>query len=364
MRLAIIQTLAFVIVLSATGVLASETKADVASSCNAVRVDLPGGSLFSLPNYFQGKTALCYAYASAEMIDAYRATRLGGTKNMFISPAHVGAIYSATETVRQQLNNLDIQLQKKEISPVAFEILKKITLRRAYDPDDGDASDPGFILGQISEALKDALKRKVLCSSAIFQGRDSQVEQRLVPLMELRREIIRSSGDRQAYIGRMGQELEKVFQTKIKDVANRSNVILQAVDNKYDYVLAIIESACDEKIDVSDVPVPQEKLYGDTTIKTPGFQTDILQLLNTTQPLPIGVSFDGAILTKPGVMHYGHAAIIIGKEIKDGVCQLIIRDTLGCERSEWEKLKYSCVDGQIWVPIDEFAKSVTRITWF
>ncbi len=330
--------------------------------CSAVRLDAPGGPMeFSkMPVLNQGNTPLCFAYAAAQMIDAYRfshdtkqpkqltsplalATQDGVYNNEFrtknhISPLEGGMIWMAIGAGRRAGSCSYEAIQKLPGSEELNSAIQELKNLYAYGQARPTASSKLRAPGENTDEVADL----ILCKFPVLETLSSS---------------------------------NKTIVRQLK-AALRSRSVSP-------FLKEVIDLACkNHTTPLSNLPAPEHLDADEVLARFPGEKASehfihlIHERLSTKNPQPIGITYCASILFQKnreksiftGDFDYDlncnlHASVIIGRrKAPDGSCQFLIRNAAGPTCDSYYDPK-QCENGQVWVDRKRIGDNLLKLAW-
>lgn len=348
------------------------------SACGPVRMDRPPGSVSSMPVVNQGSTTgLCYAAVAAQIADAYLASK--GHRTEFVSISHAAALYQGKVAIPNFYRDLEAKLglpskivsgQASEDERQLYSQIRNNIESQVSNPDDPHATQADLDSGEAVSTLRALRENGQACAINWAGHNDAQIESTLYPFLKLRQDVLRSQRTTD-FPDRFVCAAKSIFPSDILgqmgDLRAIADKIVNSLPNKGDYIISLIENTCAKKVDLSEMPEPQEMHFSKEDRQSGSLVvTKLHELLDQPRPQPIGITFEGSSLYKNSPS-FPHWALVIGREDIGGVCRILIRDSYGTSCNgpfQTNQYKYPCKSGQLSVPLADFRKmEIKALTW-
>jgi hypothetical protein len=311
-----------------------------ADDCSYVRLDDPGGSMehVHLRNQLVGD---CYAYAAANLVDAFRFSHGSRDYNRPSIPD-----YSAAE-------NKSLTNYKTIAEGYVASVLGTMKTFGVCAPDETTVVQKNG--AKLAEKLQDIVQLYSIAEA------DLQLENTKNGIRVYRSDISKPYCDLMA--------------SNIADLFPSVAVLLQNFkdQNATQTAFDSYEKLCAQNMVPINIPEPEEPGGQDRE----GKKETIDSLLSQKNPQPIGLTFDHSVYRQgrsysgndiTGHERADHAVIIIGRRRGSGnQCQYLVRDNANiCDKkiSNFDVSKdWDCFDGNAWIDSDQLMKSADQLTW-
>jgi hypothetical protein len=295
-------------------------------ACSEIDLNKDPSSLGLVPKWEQGDTQLCYAFTTAQLVDAYRIK----TGELNAAQFMTSPLVLASQTI-QQYNS------------------KGTTYRG----------------GKIEHAFKTA-REKGSCNAKFISDRwGKKTAKKVINLLS------------QCYARNQKEDKSKVAEECLADLIDEdiTKEILPSKEafekflehSKEDFISSILSSPCKE---MHMAAIPPPKRYFRPKADTMNMVEKVNQLL--VEKIPVGVNFCAeAVGDKNHVGHrqknewicnkgLRHSAIISGRKNIDGKCHFLIRDS-GCE--SLNKTQKLCENGEYYIEEKHLVENSEGLIW-
>lgn len=370
-RTQINQTLAIVCTLA--GFIVS--RASIANDCKDLRLDLPPGSMSTIPVYDQDSLGLCYAFAASQLVDAYRFSHGDGKRSLLTSPVVAAAQSGAAEWFRDDLDggivgnvvesirkggicDRDVVLRQwggDDIKPYLIDLRKFFDAHRAY------AKEHTSVVQSLRNLLSNEHENADIARNRVFKAQEIQcylkrsvpIEKAQLPSIGLIGELL-NQNDPIMFLSQIFKKTCEGHSTAVT-VPEVTNVFLSA---------PFVKNRISESNDITKI---------------------IQARLSRSNPQPIAISYCAAVLTDQTYKGFermssssllgwkgdivpksqrpdcgNHASLVIGQRMNGGKCQFLVRNSWGssCAGYSWP-----CQNGNIWIDSDRLAENIYKLSW-
>jgi hypothetical protein len=298
-------------------------------TCSEIDLNKDPASLGLVPRWEQGDTQLCYAFTTAQLVDAYRIKKGDLHANQFTSP-----LVLASQTI-QKYHDKGTTYGGGKIEHAFKTAREKGSCNAKYISDRWGKSNAKKIISLLSRCYKKGVKEENKLAVA------EQCVQDLLD-QEVTRDYLPTTG-----------EFVKHFE-----------------ESREDFMSAVLSSPCKEMNSLSEIPAPTR--YFRPRADTMDMVEKVHGLL--ADKTPVGVNFCAeAVSDKAHVGHRDedkkewicakglrHSAIIAGRKMINGKCNFLIRDT-GCESLN-KSGKY-CENGEYWIEDKHLVANSEGLIW-
>ena len=308
-------------------------------TCTTIRLDQNGGPVSNMPVMDQGESGICYAYASAQLIDAWRFAHGDTRTDHLTSPMQLAALYKAK--VPDKISKVNSRSSEDVLNSGQV----SVTVKQA------------FRVGSCSSSRTNSLMSNADVSSSI-------------------RKLVDSYRDNRNKVINEEEAFNKICETFPETVASSAtNKFLKDIRNTLNaggeqfYLYYLVNALCkppeEHKIDIE--PKADFKAY----IAKEG--TDLETHINKSKKL-VDTALEGSPATPPGIGYASkvlkdpsvkcmekdgktadsecglHGSIIIGRKRnpKSKKCEYLVRNSWGTSCNSYPDLE--CESGNIWVP--------------
>jgi hypothetical protein len=302
--------------------------AQVPDLCSEIDLNKDPASLGLVPRWEQGETQLCYAFTTAQLVDAYRIKKGDLHANQFTSP-----LILASQTIQKYRD-------------------KGTTYRG----------------GKIEHAFKTA-REKGSCNAQYVSDRwgKSNAQKILNLLSDCHKRGGKENANRQAVAEGCMQEL--LDQEVTRDYLPTTGEFAKFLDHsREDFISSVLSSPCKEVNSLAQIPAPNR--YFRPRADTLDMVEKVHHLL--AEKTPVGVNFCAEAVTDKN--HVGrrdknewicskglrHSAIIAGRKNIGGKCHFLIRDT-GCEALN--RNGKHCENGEYWIEDKHLVQNSEGLIW-
>jgi hypothetical protein len=299
------------------------------NSCGEIDLDKDPTALGLIPKWDQGDTHLCYAFTTAQLVDAYRIKKGDVIGNQFTSP-----LVLASDTIRKYKDK-GTNFSGGRIEH-AFSTAREIgSCNSKYISDRWGKYSAPKIINLLNKCYRDGEK----------EDKNLVAEQCIKDLMDedVTRDVLPTTGEFVKYLESSREE----------------------------FISDVLSSGCKERHAIANLPAP-------TRFFRPRADTDTLvdkvhTLLQSKTP--VGVNFCAEVVSnkdhvghrdeekKEWICQKGlrHSAIIAGRKMIDGKCNFLIRDT-GCEALNKDNQKL-CNNGEYYVEDTRLIANTEGLIW-
>lgn len=282
-----------------------------AEDCSEIRLDQSVLKHVSLAN--QGSSNLCYAYAAAQLVDAYRASQ--GVLTSPISP-----LLLAAQTIRAT--------------------------------DDERNSIYG---GWVQTALETAQKEG-LCTGSPLTPPDALLQE-----LEMLYKKSRAGEDKSAIAAKVRDVLLQQGAQFVPSQDDIQGFLSLGLSKFVGHALA---STCKGSV---DIPLPSSQSLFRRDSGSQGLASEVHSQLE--QNHPVAVNFCADVVTRRSFSpRYGdnscsrHYAVIVGRANIEGQCHFLVRDSQ-CDKYKTKDGSPICKDSQYWILNYQLMNNTDGITW-
>lgn len=301
----------------------------LADSCSDVDLNTDPTALGLVPRWEQGDTQLCYAFATAQLVDAYRIKK----GDLHAAQIITSPLLLASQTI-QSFHNKGSTYRGGKIEHAFKTVREKGICNARYVSDKWGKSNSPKILKLLNRCYFRGEKtdKKSVAEECLGQLAEEEIPRDLLPsLLEFT-----------SYLSQP----------------------------KEDFISSVLSSGCKEKHEMKALPAPTR--YFRPQVDTMELVEKVHSLLGNK--IPIGVNFCAEAVTdknhighrdntkKEWICEKGlrHSAIIAGRKNINGKCNFLIRDT-SCE--SLNKTGPHCTNGEYWIEDTHLVKNTEGLIW-
>lgn len=303
---------------------------DNAENCSTIRLDKSTKALKWVPAWQQGKSEICWAAAAAQLIDAER-FRTGQQTEQPTSPLNL-----ASQTYVSEHNGYVITL--KGFSEIALTVAKEEGI---CEPTGGFRGGVGNVsIEHVFERIRQLYRLRSWAQFTPLKNSD---------LPAIRKTFNMTAKELPEMVDLLKQPLKpepiECDPTKVEaalkalgfpaHLTPTAKVVMAALqlDSESAFIKAVLAKTCLRKIPVS---LPKVKI---------GTLSEIDSVLKNDKPVIVHYCWN--FITNEDECS-PHVGVVVGRELQNGVCQYLIRDS-SCDEYN-QKKSGSCIDGQFFRP--------------
>lgn len=293
--------------------LSSKLSYGLTNECKEFRLDTSGGTLEHVPIHDQMADVdnydlnICYSVVGSYLFDAYRSKK--GNLNAPSSPSVLAATYSA--------------IYKKK-------------------------SNDDLALGQFRRTLEAAIKYGTCDIEAVVWNHNQIVEQYRIFDSYKKGDLVKDAAA--AVVWYKSSCCSTCAKNALKDIQiYAANALDEA--NKAAYITKVMNKSCENHtFKLPDNWNPQIETNEVKNMKMSDKIEVLNRMIGENPDLPIAFNINYRAIGRSGVSS-DHFMAFVGQRIKNGVCQILLRDTYGsesCKKNLYKKT-LSCENGSIWI---------------
>jgi len=330
-------------------------------SAGVYSLDLDADTMSQVPAGYQSDLGVCYAYAAAQLADAWRISHRTPFASKRISPL---------------VAVLDAGLVHNRLPFFGFDL----GIRSLSDVEEGHTED-----------MIDTLREEGFCPESQTMGSGPDIDEVFVArrlatgfdeYVDWKRRNHRLVGDagsfgallnydqpeaQQRYARSILADLRSIRVPEAELPSLELTARLLVGTNKARFVRDMLAHRCGGRRVRADIP--SARTYGDEDTPYRKFVDRIDKLLDKRVPQPIGVSYCPNVLTKGGNYYglpdcAGHISVLVGRRYNPAKdrCEYLVQNTwgesCGLYHSDWE-----CEKGKIWVERSALTVNTYGLTW-